>query len=181
MKCQECDEPATHHVTEIVGGNPVEFHVCDRHLQDWEAIKKAPKASGPEKEFVATMIACELGKALCDQETRNKLAAYLLPALCLALLDPKPEVRVVAAFQLMGFGRNAQSAVGALRDALQDSDERVRNAARIALEYGQSNDEVVASVPDHMAREKMLRELSDWGNVLEDCSGYLFEIDQENE
>jgi hypothetical protein len=109
-------------------------------LQDLEAVKKAPKASGPEKEFVATVMACELGEALCDRETLKKLAAYLLPPLCLALLDPKPEVRVVAAFQLMGFGRHAQSAVAALQDALRDSDKRVQQAARIALEYIQSHE-----------------------------------------
>ena len=140
MKCQACDKPATHHVTEIVGGNPVEYHVCDMHLQYLEAIGRAPKASGPEERFVASMMACEVGEALGDQETVKKLAAYLLPPLCLALLDPKPEVRVVAAFQLMAYGRDAQSAVEALKDALQDPDKRVQQAARIALEYIQNHE-----------------------------------------
>ena len=136
----KCDKPATHNVTEIASGDLVEYHVCDMDLQDLEAIKKAPQASGPEKEFVATVMACELGEALCDRETLKKLAAYLLPPLCLALLDPKSEVRVVAAFQLMAYGRDAQSAVEALKDALQDPDKRVQQAARIALEYVQSNE-----------------------------------------
>jgi HEAT repeat protein len=87
------------------------------------------------------MMACEVGEALGDQETVKNLAAYLPPALCLALLDPEPEVRVVAAFQLMAFGRDAQSAAEALKDALQDPDKRVQQAARIALEYVQSNKE----------------------------------------
>ena len=138
MKCQACDKPATHHVTEIVGGDPVEYHVCDMHLQNLEAIERAPKVRGPEKGPFREVR--KLGETLRDPETRKKLAAYLFPALCLALLDPKPEVRVVAAFQLMAYGRDAQSAVEALKDALQDPDKRVQQAARIALEYVQSNE-----------------------------------------
>jgi protein arginine kinase activator len=49
MKCQACDKPATNHVTEIVGGDPVEYHICDTHLQNLEAIERAPKARGQKR------------------------------------------------------------------------------------------------------------------------------------
>ena len=80
----------------------------------------------------------QLRAAVFDEAARQRLAAHLLPALCLALLDQSPEVRVAAAYQLMCFGRDARSASGALRDAMTDPDERVRKAARIALQLIES-------------------------------------------
>jgi len=140
MKCQACDKPATLHVTDIVDGHPVERHVCDMHLETLEQCETTSKPDMRAKGFPAFITDTELGAILRDKETREKPAAYFLPPLCLALLDPKPEARVMAAFQLMMFGTDAQSAVGALQGALQDSDERVRKAARIALEHIQSKD-----------------------------------------
>lgn len=33
IKCQRCSKPATIHITEIVDGSPVEFHLCEEHAQ----------------------------------------------------------------------------------------------------------------------------------------------------
>jgi hypothetical protein len=141
MKCQACDQAASHHVTEMVSGKPVQYHVCDTHLRGLEELERTTKASTPGTGFAAFLRDGELRKALLNQDARQKVAAHLLPPLCLALLDQKPEVRIFAAFRLMAFGSDAQSTVGALQDALQDADERVRQAARIALEYIQGNEE----------------------------------------
>jgi hypothetical protein len=140
MKCQACDKIATHHVTELVRGEPVEFHVCDAHLQTLDTIGPPPKATAPENAFGAFLRTPELAGALRDPEACKKLAAYLLPPLCLALLDPTPEARVAAAFRLMALGSDAQSALGALQKALEDPDERVRKAAKIAVDFLQSNE-----------------------------------------
>jgi hypothetical protein len=128
-------------VTEIVAGKPVEYHLCDTHLQDVEKLEPVGKSHGPATGFCTFVGEPGLREMLRDPEARQKVAACLLPPLCLALLDEKPEVRVVAAFQLMAFGPDAQSVSGALRDALKDSDERVRKAAEIALEYIQESQE----------------------------------------
>jgi hypothetical protein len=80
----------------------------------------------------------ELRAAISDPAARQKLAAHLLPALCLALLDEQPEVRVAAVYRLFRFGPDAQSASGALRDALRDPDGRVRKATEIALKVIES-------------------------------------------
>lgn len=134
MKCQLCEQAATHHVTEIVAGQAVELHVCEAHLQDLDGAAPIP---GPKATsgFVAFVSDGKLGKALADETAQEKMAAYLLPALCLALLGEPAEVRVMGAYQLMKLGRHATSAKAALRDALGDPDERVRRAAEIALEF----------------------------------------------
>jgi hypothetical protein len=131
MKCQACEEQATHHVTELVAGKPEEYHVCEKHLQDLRGLE--PERGRP-KGLRALWDDPEVCKALKDPVAGEKITAYLLPALCLALLDPNPEVRVRCVFHLMGLGVNAKSAIQALRNALLDQDQRVRKAAEVAIE-----------------------------------------------
>jgi protein arginine kinase activator len=35
MKCQKCDKPATFHITELTGGKPQEFHLCEEHAREY--------------------------------------------------------------------------------------------------------------------------------------------------
>jgi hypothetical protein len=133
MKCQACDEQATNHITEVNAGTPVEYHVCDKHLQDLNISELEAGQNRLIKTYGAFWTDPEFRVALLDPAAREKIAAYLLPALCLALLDTKPEVRIVSVFGLMQLGTNAKSAVEALRNALLDEDQRVRKAAEIAI------------------------------------------------
>jgi hypothetical protein len=139
LKCQTCDQPATHHVTEMVAGEPREYHLCEKHVQDLENLPPPPKSLGPGTGFQRFWNDSKLGEILQDPAVRQEIAAHVLPALGLGLLNQKPEVRVAAVFDLMRLGPEARSAADALRDALKDPDERVAKAAQIALEYIQSD------------------------------------------
>jgi protein arginine kinase activator len=35
MKCQQCDKPATFHITELTGGKPQELHLCEDHARQY--------------------------------------------------------------------------------------------------------------------------------------------------
>jgi protein arginine kinase activator len=35
MKCQQCDKQATFHITELTGGKPQEFHLCEDHARQY--------------------------------------------------------------------------------------------------------------------------------------------------
>jgi protein arginine kinase activator len=35
MKCQQCDKPATFHITELTGGKPQELHLCEDHAKQY--------------------------------------------------------------------------------------------------------------------------------------------------
>jgi hypothetical protein len=135
MNCQECGEVATHHVTEIVAGKLVEYHVCDKHVQELGTIEPFSWPYQHATGFMAFFQDPQLQEALREPAARQELAAHVLPALCLALLNERPEVRIVSAFRLLLLGADGRPAAGALRDALRDPDERVRKAARIALEW----------------------------------------------
>lgn len=152
MKCQECCQAATNHVTEMVAGRAVEYHVCDAHLQALDTLKPATGGGGQGTGFVTLATDPEIQKVLVDREAREKMAAHLLPGLCLALLDPSVEVRIMAAWRLLLLGQDGRSAAGALRDALQDPDERLRCVAKMALQYVEADEE-----PPHFARATLLR------------------------
>jgi hypothetical protein len=79
-----------HHVTELVGGQPVEYHVCEVHVQDVESLKPAPPPRSSVIGSEAFFGDAHLRQVWSDREAHEKIAAYLLPPLCLALLDPRP-------------------------------------------------------------------------------------------
>jgi hypothetical protein len=135
LKCQVCGENATNHVTEIVAGEPVEYHLCETHVSKLDSLASVPGAKKPVGGPSAFWRDAALQQAMQDPTSREKVAAYFLPALCMALLDEKPEVRIMAIFRLLCLGPHAQSALAALRDTQQDSDERVRQAGKIAVEH----------------------------------------------
>jgi hypothetical protein len=141
MKCQRCDQPATLHVTDVVDGQAVDYHVCENHFQEIGSLPPATPSGNAPGDLGAFFNDPRLREALFDPAAREKVAAYLLPALCLALLDERPEVRVAAAFRLMTFGGDARSTLGALRDACHDPDERVRKAAEVAMQIIQNKPE----------------------------------------
>lgn len=35
MKCQQCDKPATFHITELTDGKPMELHLCEDHARQY--------------------------------------------------------------------------------------------------------------------------------------------------
>jgi hypothetical protein len=129
MKCQQCTNPATMHITEIVDGAPVEYHLCEQHLAALETLQPSPLSPHDTGGVL---------QAMSNPAARQKMAAHLLPALCLALLDEQADVRVLASFWLSQLGEDAHSALGALRTNLTHPEERVRNAAEFAIKAIQS-------------------------------------------
>ena len=47
MKCQQCDKPATFHITELTGGKPQELHLCEDHARQYltQSSSEPPTAS----------------------------------------------------------------------------------------------------------------------------------------
>jgi hypothetical protein len=117
MNCQKCDNHASQHITEMVDGAPVEYHVCEGHANDLSSIKGLPPGTS---SLTSVFSDPDLRSALTDQNARNKVSAWVLPSLCLALVDERAEVRIHAAFRLMSLGRDAESVLDALRDAVRN-------------------------------------------------------------
>jgi hypothetical protein len=138
MKCQECDNAAVLHTTDIVNGKPVSHHVCSEHASDVLRADRLTPQQVPAPIVRQVMTDPQLRTALLDPAARQKLAAGLLPSLIVALNDAQPEVRIQAAFRIMAFGADAESAIEPLRETLNDEDARVRKIAGAAIVQIQS-------------------------------------------
>ncbi len=47
MKCQECDKPATFHITELTDNEPVELHLCEDHAKEYLSQSGGEQISPP--------------------------------------------------------------------------------------------------------------------------------------
>jgi protein arginine kinase activator len=43
MKCQQCEKPATFHITELTGPQPQELHLCKEHAQEYLSHANSPE------------------------------------------------------------------------------------------------------------------------------------------
>jgi len=70
MKCQQCDRPATFHITELTGPKPVELHLCEEHARQYLS------ETSEHPESVSTM-AASLAQNIAQQLTLNQAAEEL--------------------------------------------------------------------------------------------------------
>jgi protein arginine kinase activator len=67
MKCQQCDKPATFHITELTGGKPTELHLCEDHARQYLT------SSSQEASAVGSMAAM-LAHQIAVGQTAEELA-----------------------------------------------------------------------------------------------------------
>ncbi|MCC9605452.1 UvrB/UvrC motif-containing protein [Blastopirellula sp. JC732] len=58
MKCQQCEKPATFHITELTGAEPQEIHLCEGCAQKY--LMQTPGTGMPGKASLAGMLAQQL-------------------------------------------------------------------------------------------------------------------------
>jgi len=71
VKCQRCDKQATFHITELTGGKPQEFHLCQDHAQEYLTQSSGDEASS------ATSMAQALAQHVAQQMTVGQTAEEL--------------------------------------------------------------------------------------------------------
>ena len=69
MKCQECEKPATFHITELTGSEPSELHLCEEHAREYLSHTEAP-----EEEESFSSLAGALAHQLKLGQTAEELA-----------------------------------------------------------------------------------------------------------
>jgi len=67
MKCQECNKPATFHITELVSGQAQELHFCEDHAREY-------LTHGEEEQVSAPSLAGALAHQLAVGQTAEELA-----------------------------------------------------------------------------------------------------------
>ena len=74
MKCQQCEKPATFHITELTGGQPVEVHLCETCAKTYltQGDSSAPAAPSTIASVLAKQL--QLGKAAEELAKLDKRA-----------------------------------------------------------------------------------------------------------
>ncbi len=67
MKCQECNKPATFHITELVSGEAQELHFCEDHAREY-------LTHGEEEQVSQPSLAGALAHQLAVGQTAEELA-----------------------------------------------------------------------------------------------------------
>ncbi|MCC7084826.1 MAG: UvrB/UvrC motif-containing protein [Pirellulales bacterium] len=53
MKCQQCERPATFHITELEGGKHSELHLCEEHARQY--LTQGEAEQGPASELAGAL------------------------------------------------------------------------------------------------------------------------------
>jgi protein arginine kinase activator len=71
MKCQQCDKPATFHITELTGGKPQEMHLCEDHAREYlTQSSNEPATAGS----MASVLAQQMAQQMAVGQTAEELA-----------------------------------------------------------------------------------------------------------
>lgn len=71
MKCQRCEKQATFHITELTGGKPEEFHLCEDHAREYlTQSSQEPAAAGN----MAAALAQHMAQQMTVGQTAEELA-----------------------------------------------------------------------------------------------------------
>ena len=71
MKCQQCDKPATFHITELTGGKPQELHLCEDHAREYLTQSTGEQATTGS---MAAVLAQQMAQQLAVGQTAEELA-----------------------------------------------------------------------------------------------------------
>jgi hypothetical protein len=139
MKCQSegCKRTATLLITEVSDVETRDLHLCEWHANEYvqgdERLQKERRETlVSEQSRPGTEAMQQFVRWMGELLSRFQPAA--LVATCAALLsDPQPTVRWLAVVVLARVGRDNPETIAALRGALADQDDDVRQTAAWAL------------------------------------------------
>ena len=56
MRCQQCDKPATFHITELTETEPQELHLCEDHAKEYLAPAQSPEFETPSVSALSAQL-----------------------------------------------------------------------------------------------------------------------------
>ena len=71
MKCQNCDKPATFHITELTDGKPQELHLCEDHAREYLSSSGGEQVS---PQSMAAALAKHMAEQMAVGQTAEELA-----------------------------------------------------------------------------------------------------------
>ena len=140
MKCQACDNPATVHVTDIVGGQKRELHLCERCARQHNLIPDQPSPQIDLKALLGLLVAGHPGAAAGPDP-----AALKCPACGLKYAEFRAEGRLGCPAEYDAFRGHLEPLLERIHRALAHAGKAPRAAGRRA-EVAALRDQLAAAV-----------------------------------
>ena len=71
IKCQKCSKPATIHITEIVQGSPIEFHLCEEHAHQQLSGEESSESGDAAEKTMAQLAKSTRGRETSELDKRT--------------------------------------------------------------------------------------------------------------
>jgi protein arginine kinase activator len=99
MKCQQCEKPATFHITELTGGKPMELHLCEEHARQYLTSSSGePAAVGS----MAAMLAHQMAVGQTAEELKQ-LDEQICPVCGISFYEFRSQGRLGCAHDYVSF------------------------------------------------------------------------------
>ena len=103
MKCQQCDKPATFHITEVTGGKAQELHFCEEHARQYLSQSNSEPAVAGN---MAAMLAQQMANKMQVGQTAQELAELdqqTCPVCGISFFEFRSQGRLGCAFDYIAF------------------------------------------------------------------------------
>jgi protein arginine kinase activator len=126
MKCQQCEKPATFHITELTGGQPQEIHLCETCAKTY--LTHGEPGTGPVAPTLANVLAKQLqiGKAA---EELAKLDQRACPVCGITFYEFRNQGRLGCPHDYVFFERELTPLVANIHGETQHVGKRPRGHA----------------------------------------------------
>jgi protein arginine kinase activator len=124
MKCQQCDKPATFHITELTGGKPQELHLCEDHARQYLT------ASANEPTPVAGMAAALAHQMAVGQtaDELSRLDQQACPVCGITFYEFRSQGRLGCPYDYVAFKAQLDPLIVSIHDQLEHVGKRPRRS-----------------------------------------------------
>ena len=133
MKCQKCDKQATMHFTELLGGEPVELHLCAEHAQEY--LSQMQQETTSESQNVAAALANHLAQQMVlnkAAEEMTQIDEETCPTCGISYFEFREQSRLGCPEDYQFFSRHLEPILVNIHGELQHIGKKPRRSSQLS-------------------------------------------------
>jgi protein arginine kinase activator len=130
MKCQQCEKPATFHITELTGGKPMELHLCEEHARQYLT---SPSSEPAAVGSMAAMLAHQMAVGQTAEELAQ-LDQQVCPVCGISFYEFRSQGRLGCAHDYVCFQTQLEPLIMNIHNELEHVGKRPQRAAAAGSE-----------------------------------------------
>jgi len=129
MKCQQCERPATFHITELTGGKPQELHLCEEHARTY--LTSAPASDTSDTGNMAAALAQHVQQMAIGQtaEELAQLDQQVCPVCGITFYEFRSQGRLGCPHDYVAFEKQLEPLIVNVHGESEHVGKRPRRAA----------------------------------------------------